>query len=205
MARTGKIARLPETIRTELNRRLRDGASGSSLLPWLNALPEVRTVLEADFGGRDISAPNLTDWRQGGYEDWVRSTDRLHHTRLLAEKAAALAREAGGSLTEGAAAILSGRILEVLEGLDEETNAEQIGALIKSVAVLRGGDQDQRKIEQREKELALARANFDQKLLEYQDKVAAQKREIESALGTAKAGGLTPEVLQRIEEAAKLL
>ena len=51
MARTGKIARLPVAIRTELNQRLRDGESGSTLLPWLNAQPEVVTRLSAELAG----------------------------------------------------------------------------------------------------------------------------------------------------------
>jgi DNA-binding phage protein len=58
---------------------------------------------------------------------------------------------------------------------------------------------------QKNRELELATAAHEQRLTEYQDKVAAQKREIESALGVVKAGGLTPETLQRIEEAARLL
>ncbi|HXE43262.1 MAG TPA: hypothetical protein VN516_09580 [Candidatus Baltobacteraceae bacterium] len=44
-ARVGKIARLPGPIRNELNRRIHNGALGRELVPWLNALPEVQTVL----------------------------------------------------------------------------------------------------------------------------------------------------------------
>jgi len=36
MGRNGKIARLPEVIRTELNVRLRDGRTGRVVLEWLN-------------------------------------------------------------------------------------------------------------------------------------------------------------------------
>ena len=55
MSRRGKIARLPEEIREELNRRLADGEPGSSLARWLNGLPAVREMLERYFGGRDIN------------------------------------------------------------------------------------------------------------------------------------------------------
>lgn len=45
MARTGKIARFPIAVREELNTRMRDGQTGLEILPWLNALSEVQTVL----------------------------------------------------------------------------------------------------------------------------------------------------------------
>ncbi len=67
--RTGKIARLPEHIRAQLNQRLRDGQPGSKILPWLNALPEVRQVLAELFANKPISDRNLTSWRQGGFRD----------------------------------------------------------------------------------------------------------------------------------------
>jgi hypothetical protein len=46
--RNGKIARLPLALREELNRRLREGEGGRTLLAWLNASPAVRAVLEAE-------------------------------------------------------------------------------------------------------------------------------------------------------------
>jgi hypothetical protein len=69
-ARTGKIARLPQNLREELNRRLADGEEGNSLLAWLNALPEAQAVLAEHFGGRPITHSNLSDWRLGGWADW---------------------------------------------------------------------------------------------------------------------------------------
>ena len=63
MTRVGKIARLPRLIREQLNRRLEDGEPGVEALAWLNALPEVLTVLEKDFAGRPISVQNLSEWK----------------------------------------------------------------------------------------------------------------------------------------------
>jgi len=72
MTRRGKIARLPQAVRDELNRRLQNGEMGTRLLVWLNGLPEVRRVLAADFEDRDINGPNLTAWKSGGgYQDWL--------------------------------------------------------------------------------------------------------------------------------------
>jgi hypothetical protein len=42
MSRNGKIAHLPGNVRDELNQRLENGEEGATLLPWLNALPEVQ-------------------------------------------------------------------------------------------------------------------------------------------------------------------
>jgi hypothetical protein len=123
MARTGKIARLPESVRTQLNHRLRDGALGPQLLPWLNDLPEVQAVLTEHFSGQPINAANLSDWRKGGFADWRRArdthADRLERTRELAGMSRELAQASGANLTEGAAAILAGQILEVLEGMGD--------------------------------------------------------------------------------------
>ena len=65
----GKIARLPRNLCHELNQRLADGEPSDALLAWLNAQPEVQTVLAAHFSGNPISPQNLTNWRQGGYEE----------------------------------------------------------------------------------------------------------------------------------------
>ena len=84
--RTGKIARLPQKIRDQLNCRLQDGEPGTHLVAWLNPLPEVQAVLAAQFGGRAINEPNLTDWKQGGYRDWLRHQESRDVARRLAER-----------------------------------------------------------------------------------------------------------------------
>ena len=77
LSRNGKIARLPKPIREELNRRLDQGAPGGPLLQWLNSLPEVQAVLAADFGGRPINKQSLSQWRHGGYAEWLRLREAL--------------------------------------------------------------------------------------------------------------------------------
>ena len=71
MTRTGKIARLPLFIRNLLNKQLQNGRPGTHLIPWLNSLPEVKSVLKAHFRGQPINAQNLSEWKQGGYRDWL--------------------------------------------------------------------------------------------------------------------------------------
>ena len=69
--RTGKIARLPREIRERLDQRMENGEAGHRLADWLNDLPEVRRMLAEDFGGGVINEQNLTNWRQGGHQDWL--------------------------------------------------------------------------------------------------------------------------------------
>jgi hypothetical protein len=69
--RRGKIARLPRSIRDQLNVRLDDGQDADQILPWLNDLPEVREVLAKHFNGANISPQNLSGWRQGGFQEWL--------------------------------------------------------------------------------------------------------------------------------------
>lgn len=69
--RTGKIARLPREIRVQLNQRLLNGEPGKELVEWLNSLPEVGKVLAAEFDGHPMREQNLSEWRKGGYRDWL--------------------------------------------------------------------------------------------------------------------------------------
>jgi hypothetical protein len=118
--RTGKIARLSNNVREQLNHRLADGESGKKLLAWLNELPEVRAVLVAEFGGRPVNAPNLTAWRQGGYRDWLMESE----ARSLAEN---LGRKRTGdcrSLMDVLMLSLAGRYTAAIDRLPEAAGGE---------------------------------------------------------------------------------
>jgi hypothetical protein len=69
--RTGKIARLPKDIREQLNQRLENGEKGKALVQWLNTLPEVRKIAADQFAGYAVRAQNLSEWKKGGYIDWL--------------------------------------------------------------------------------------------------------------------------------------
>src|ERR1035437_8716347 len=92
----GKIARLPRNIRNELNHRLDDGEPGGRILEWLNTLSAVQTLLNAEFGGGRINAQNLSNWRKGGYQDWLKQQERRNLLRELTENAEELATDARG-------------------------------------------------------------------------------------------------------------
>src|SRR5712691_10327672 len=95
MTRNGKIARLPYSIRDLLNQRLHNGEQGAKLVEWLNGLPKVQEVLTEEFGGRPISEQNLSEWKQGGFDDWLRHQQTRAWVRALADESADLKEEAG--------------------------------------------------------------------------------------------------------------
>ena len=79
-APNGKIARLPDVVRSELNRRLSMGEGGKALLDWLNSQPELN-------GKPKISEGNLSNWRLGGFALWAKRNP-LPKCVALSQKAA---------------------------------------------------------------------------------------------------------------------
>jgi hypothetical protein len=82
----GKIGRLPEVIREEVNQRLADGEPAGKLLAWLNGLPAVQAVLAGQFGGQPVTETNLSRWRTGGHQDWRTDQERRALVRELSER-----------------------------------------------------------------------------------------------------------------------
>lgn len=169
-ARTGKIARLPLLIRDELNQRLLEGQPAREIMEWVNALPETERLLAEmrsamAYGGAyvgPIDDRNISDWRKGGYTDWLGRRERLEQTRELAQFAGRVARASGNNLSDGAAAILSGEILEVLEGAamardgqDAAETASALAKLTKALVALRDGDHNREMVDLKREKVAL--------------------------------------------------
>ena len=149
MARNGKIARLPRDIRAQLNNRLQDGAGGAQILPWLNSLPEVKRTLAENFDTRPINKQNLSDWRLGGFQEWLACQDLLAHAHELAANGEELENVAPGrSLTDHLAAAVSFRYAAILAApgleLDEKSRAQlrSLGRTCQAVVKLRRSDQN---------------------------------------------------------------
>jgi hypothetical protein len=85
ITRISKIARLPKDIREQLNRRLENGDIGRTILPWLNELPETKKILADLFAGNAVTHQNLSEWRRGGYQDWLLHQQRLEWFDRLSE------------------------------------------------------------------------------------------------------------------------
>src|SRR5262245_59070584 len=124
MTRNGKIARLPRELREQLNRRLQDGEPGTRLVEWLNGCEAVKQVLAQDFGGRQINEQNLTEWKQGGYQEWLARQETLACARELAADAKELNEASEGSLADDLATIVTARYATTLAGWNGEMNDE---------------------------------------------------------------------------------
>ena len=55
-----------------------------------------RRVLAAEFGGSPINEQNLSNWRQGGYQDWLKQQERRATVRELTKDSKELDADAGG-------------------------------------------------------------------------------------------------------------
>ena len=120
----GRITRLPEEIRDGIYFRLRDGRTCQEVANWLNELPEAREVQKEYYGGRPIMARQVLDWRRVWYERSEKRLGKASRVRDLAAVALSLARANGDSIARGAAAIVSGKILELLEQVDSATKMD---------------------------------------------------------------------------------
>ena len=119
MTSTGKIARLSKAVRDELNQRLDDGQTAEDILPWLNRLRECKKVLAEKFGGRPITRQNLSQWKCGGYQAWLRLQQAREQVQSLIEQAEDLEKDSGDpSIADRIAAVLSAQLLATIQQLD---------------------------------------------------------------------------------------
>ena len=217
MARNGKIARLPRDIRSQLNTRLQDGQDGPQVLPWLNSLPEVKKVLAARFDDRPINEQNLSDWRQGGYEDWLAQENVLAQVAELVDNEDALEDVAPGkSLSDHLVAAASFRFAALLASqgrqFDESARGQLrlLTRLCQAAVKLRRSDQNaaRLKIETERWELArrqMAEERAETVLRKQREALAAPiwaavksgKRAVK--FGGGKAARFAAEMLREIE------
>jgi len=155
-ARNGKIARIPLEIREQLNARLADGEPGNRLVEWLNSSPDVVRVMTEQFEGRPITENNLSEWRAGGYEEWLTLQDFLDETHVLSENASEVA-DTGISSDHLHIVLLAhhARLLKNLETMPEnefKTRLNTVRKLTASIMNLRRDELQRARLElQRER------------------------------------------------------
>ena len=166
MARQGKVARLPHALRQEVNRRLLNGDTARSIVEWLNDHDDAKQTLDTYFHGQPFNPQNISEWRSGGYRDWLKKKEKVENLKTLASFSLDLAK-AGGSISEGAAAIAAGEILQTLENVASDEDAD-LSKLTSAIVSLRQADLardrlnlDKQKHTTKEKEVALAREKFE--------------------------------------------
>lgn len=161
----GKIARLPKSIREKLNRRLDDGRPARDILPWLNALPAVKKILDAQFAGAPINEANLSNWRANGFKRWQKKQESIARLKQLGEEASDISSAARGRLARGAASIAAAQILKFLDSVPlEKRSARDALKAAAAITSLLKADQNnvrlklaKRKIRQKDAQLLLMR------------------------------------------------
>ena len=197
MTRNGKIARLPRSIREQVNRKLDDGITGVEIVEWLNSLPEAQALMAAEFDGRPIREQNLSEWKAGGYRDWQMRQEALEMVRSLAEEAGELKKAAKEEpLTEALALWVASRYAVAAkklaaEGMDGEAHWKLLRAFCSDIVALRQGDHSAENLKLERKRLKLAEKEYETKL----------ENKIDLGLKTlAKEIRAKPNVLQAFEQ-----
>lgn len=193
MARTGKIARLPKTLRDAVNLALQDGATANAIIKIVTDAKEHGAT---NGDGSEIEIPNdqnITNWRDGGYADWLKENTRLDDMRAKREFALRIVSEnEGGKIHEAGLNLAASQIFELLQDFDVSAmkdklaeNPEEFSKIVSALA-----------------RISKEALGFEK----YREVVAEQKRKINDALSAAKGkGGITPDTLQQIEQAAAML
>lgn len=190
MHRHGKIARLPLAVREELNRRiLEQSHTCREMAAWLNSLPEGKAVCErvARARGAASSSIRMNDvsrWQRSGFLEWLRQRENAEETREMAKWSVQLAKASGENVSEQAAKVLSGQILELLEGIVKlqrkqkaenphqlEEVARAVNSLAKSLASVRQADHNRLRLTQAQEKLAQA----DRKLSQADELIALDR------------------------------
>lgn len=133
----GKIARLPDDIREQLNQRLLDGQSASVILPWLNSLASAKNVLAVQFNGEPVTAQNLSNWRIGGFQHWLRDQKELTQIKKFGDHAASMSSTYHHNLAAGTLTVASARIFQALQStIDEPLSAADICKIARAAVSL---------------------------------------------------------------------
>ena len=144
MSRVGKIARLPEHIREQINLRLQDGEEGRKIIDWLNAIDEVKSVLSEGFDNCEITDGNLCQWKQGGYRDWEAQQSALDEARRVMSEGLELAETGKKALADNLAVWMLGRYVVATRKLLENGADPEAWKLTREIChdlvALRRGD-----------------------------------------------------------------
>ena len=152
ITRLSKIARLPATIRDQLNRRLHDGQLSNTILPWVNSLPETQEILAELFNNKPITHQNLSEWRRAGYQDWLFHQQRLDWFAHLTEQSSDIEKHDGSPDTfETMANIFLFEIAQAIHVMkatqDPNQRCDRLQNLIREFARLQNAYNFSRRIE----------------------------------------------------------
>jgi hypothetical protein len=170
------IARLPQRVRDQINRRLQNGEARKQIAEWLNTLPEVNALMAAEFHGQRINETNVVSWELGGYRAWEAHREALQAARQFGADAAELAQAAGGQLADNLEICLTARIAVALRepdsgGDDPGCQLQRLRQLCADLAALRKGDHSAQW-------LKIEREKLDLELKEFEKEEAARHKQM---------------------------
>ncbi len=114
-------------------------------MAWLNGLPEVKRLVESEFGGREITEQNVSDWRSNGYLHWQAQQEALALAKELS--AGGEAPVSGGALSDSLARLVTARYALLLHDWNGEMTDEfrvklrGLEGLSREIVRLRRSDQ----------------------------------------------------------------
>src|SRR5471030_57793 len=169
LTRNGKIARLPRSVRQELNRRLDDGEQGKKLVFWLNALPEVQAIMAAEFGGKPMREQNISEWKKGGYRDCQAQQEAMEIAGRLGEDAAEWTGEGRAPLTDTLAHFLVARYAVATRRIAETGGREGwrlLREMCSDIVELRKGDHSAERLQIEHERLELEKEKSEKQIRE---------------------------------------
>ena len=113
--RLGKVARLPKPIRDQINLLLQDG------------FPYAEIILRLGPDAAHLSENNLSAWKNGGYQDWLRQQlllDQVHSRFELAQEL--LNADPQSSLQDACRTLATSQLWQVLFGFDPASLLDQL-------------------------------------------------------------------------------
>lgn len=110
----GKIGRLPDELRADVNAMIRDNRTGEDIIAFL-----------ASKGVEGVTPQNVSNWKRNGYEAWAARQDRLQDMRARLEFATELSKECDGQggaqlASDAASRLAVDTIWAALEGFSPE-------------------------------------------------------------------------------------
>lgn len=152
----GKIGRLPKALREHVNRRMENGQKEISIAAWLNGLPEVQTMLAAEFKSKPISQQNLSLWRKHGYKSW----SMRREAQDMAAEIGDLPCPADLPVTDHVATWASVHYLmtvrELVENNEGQSHLKVLRELLRDVIALRRSEQSNTRLSMQLKRLERA-------------------------------------------------
>jgi hypothetical protein len=107
-----------------------------------------------------VSEQNLSEWKRGGYRDWVTRQEALEQARELAADATELATATEGLLADHLATVVTARYASALAGWNGEATEEfrrklrALRALCQDIVELRRGDHSAARLQMERERLA---------------------------------------------------